>query len=87
MRSAGLREMPSKCDLIIMTYVHGSIQTQFLASHLKDRLSLSLRARLAARSPESRLSMNFFAALQERADLQLGSKQIAFALSLLSFLR
>jgi hypothetical protein len=54
---------------------------------LKDRLSLSLRARLAARSPESRLAMNFFAAVQLRADLQLGSKHIANALSLLFGLR
>jgi hypothetical protein len=31
--------------------------------------------------------MNAFAAWQERADLQFGSKHIAFALSLLFFLR
>jgi hypothetical protein len=42
---------------------------------------------LAARSPESRLAMNFFAAVQLRADLQLGSKHIANALSLLFGLR
>jgi hypothetical protein len=31
---------------------------------------------LAARSPESRLAMNTFAAVQLWADLQLGSKQM-----------
>jgi hypothetical protein len=50
-------------------------------------LSLSFEARLAAHSPESRLAMNCFAVVQLQADLQLGSKHIGFALSLLFTLR